>query len=229
MFHRLKRLDPDRYAQFTGQYGCIRAAASHVTWNNIAGDYLEFGVWQGDGIAEAYHAMNYYRQARDSILGAAAGSQQRRLFAFDSFSGLPASDGPVHEDYAQGSYFCSEPQFWKNLQNKGVPRDHAITVSGYFDVSLNNQVKARHNLRQAAVVLIDCDLYESTVPVLEFLSDLLVQGSILIFDDWFRFAGSRHHGERRACNEWLAARPEFELEDWWQEGPQCKAFLVHRR
>jgi hypothetical protein len=75
--------------------------------------------------------------------------------------------------------------------------------------------------------MIDCDLYESTVPVLEFITPLLQQGTILIFDDWFRFRGSRHHGERRACHGWLQRNPGVELEDWYQEGPQCKAFLVH--
>ena len=35
------------------------------------------------------------------------------------------------------------------------------------------------------LALIDADLYVSTVPVLNFITDLLVDGGIIIFDDFF--------------------------------------------
>ncbi len=56
----------------------------------------------------------------------------------------------------------------------------------------------------AHIVHVDCDLYVSTVPVLEFLAPLLGKGSVIIFDDWFSFYDEPDpwiHGEQRAFNE----------------------------
>ena len=75
--------------------------------------------------------------------------------------------------------------------------------------------------------MIDCDLYESTVPVLEFLTDLVGQGTILIFHDWFRFRASPNCGEQRACREWLERNPHLELVEFWREGPQTVSFVVN--
>ena len=35
--------------------------------------------------------------------------------------------------------------------------------------------------------MVDCDLYQSTVPVLAFLADLLQDGTVVLFDDWYCF------------------------------------------
>ena len=41
-------------------------------------------------------------------------------------------------------------------------------------------------------------LYESTIVVLDFVTDLLVQGSVLVFDDWFYNQGRKDRGEQKA-------------------------------
>jgi hypothetical protein len=35
---------PGQSDEYVGQHGCIRCAASFLAWNQIGGDYLEFGV-----------------------------------------------------------------------------------------------------------------------------------------------------------------------------------------
>ena len=102
-----------------------------------------------------------------------------------------------------------------------------VTVKGYYDQSLTRETKEKHSLRHAAMVMIDCDLYESTAPVLDFLTDIVNQGTILIFHDWFRFKGSPNCGEQRACREWLKRNPHLELLEYWREGPQAVSFLVN--
>jgi hypothetical protein len=52
------------------------------------------------------------------------------------------------------------------------------------------------------------------------------QGTIIIFHDWFRFKGDPRRGEQRACAEWLARNPQFELIEYWCKGPQAMSFLV---
>lgn len=227
---------PDLEKSYIGQHGCLRTAAQFVTWNQIPGDYFEFGVYQGESFAAAYHAIWTLRNrhSRRGFLGESnAPEYQRwlnarpRFFAFDSFEGLPDGTEARHVDYKIGAFACGEDDFLRNIARDGVPLSDVVIVKGFYDKSLNSETKVRHSISKAAVVMIDCDLYESTVPVLDFLTDLVQQGTILIFDDWFRFSGSPKEGEQRAVREWLERNPQFELIEFWREGPQAVSFLVN--
>jgi hypothetical protein len=93
-----------------------------------------------------------------------------------------------------------------------------VTVPGFYDQSLTDETKRKHGLTKAA----RDDRRTSTVevPVLNFLTDLVGQGTVLIFHDWLRFKGRPDKGEQRACREWQARNPQFELIEYWREGPQ---------
>lgn len=216
---------------YVGAYGCIRCAASFLAWNQIGGDYLEFGVYQGGSFAEAYRSVwRSRRSVRQFIDAAEIETWYRyrpRFIAFDSFSGLPGGAGERHADYGEGAYSCTEAMFLDNIRDNGVDLNDVVTVPGFYDQTLNTETKQRLGLKRASLVLIDCDLYESTVPVLEFITDLVGQGTIIIFDDWYRYKGRPDKGEQRACREWLEKNPQFELVQYWQQGPQAVAFLVN--
>lgn len=220
---------------YTGPHGCLKTGASFAAWNQVEGDYLEFGVFRGDSMVAAYQA---FEAERKLVIAHAAASppdedykrwlqSPPRYFAFDSFEGLPTGAGERQVDYAPGSYSASESLFRANIASNGVDLGRVISVPGFYDKSLTPDVKKKHGLKKASLVMIDCDLYESTVPVMDFLTDLVGQGTILVFHDWFRFKGSTKHGEQRACREWLARNPHLELIDYWKEGPQAMAFLVN--
>jgi O-methyltransferase len=232
MVLRALGLDFAQNTGFIGQHGCVRCAASFVAWNQVEGDYLEFGVYRGASFAEAYRAIwNKRSNVRDYIDSPEIEQwyQRRpRFVAFDSFTGLPGGEAERHADYEKGAYSCSEDTFLSNIKNAGVDLGDVVTLPGFFDKTLTPESKEQLNLKKASLVLIDCDLYESTVPVLNFITDLVGQGTIIIFDDWYRYKGSRHKGEQRACREWLEKNPDIALEKFWQQGPQAVAFLVHR-
>jgi O-methyltransferase len=196
---------------YTGTHGCLNTGASFVTWNQVEGDYLEFGVFRGSSFAVAYRIIQNRREPGPSFGDASPESAARQA------------------DYAPGAYSCSQDEFKRNIARFGVDLKEVITVPGFYDQTLNNKTKEKYGLRRAALVMIDCDLYESTVPVLEFLTDLVGQGTILIFHDWFRFRGSPKYGEQRACREWLDRNPQLELIEYWREGPQAVSFLVNLR
>src|SRR5262249_20465600 len=98
----------------------------------------------------------------------------------------------------------------------GIPREKLITVKGFYDDSLNDAAKQLLLPQRAAVVYIDCDLYHSTVPVLEFVKDLLQKGTILVFDDWFCFHGNPGRGQRRAFSEFCERYPYLRFEPFVQ-------------
>lgn len=217
---------------YTGAHGCIHTAASFLAWNQVDGDYLEFGVFRGESFADAYRAIERNRRVVASAVPRSPAfntwlERRPRYFAFDSFAGLPDGDAARQADYVPGAYACSEEQFRANVAADGVDLARVVTVPGMYDKSLVPEVKAKHGLRQAAMVFIDCDLYESTAPVLSFITDLVGQGTVIVFHDWFRFKGSPQQGEQRACREWLQQNPHLELIEYWREGPQAISFLVN--
>src|SRR5262249_18311989 len=127
----------------------------------------------------------------------------------------------------KGSYACAEDNFKANIRADGVDLSKVTTVPGYYDQSLTPELKRRLNLKRASIVHVDCDLYDSTTCVLNFVTDLVAQGTILVFDDWFCYQGRPDRGEQKACKDWLARNPHIELIEYWREPPQPMSFIVN--
>lgn len=185
--------------------------------SSLMGDYLEFGVFKG----ETFNHVARRAMTRMPWM---------RFFAFDSFKGLPVPTGvDTNGEFEAGQFSCSESEFRNSLTVTGIDMDRVVVVSGWYSESLTPELKASTQLSLASLVLVDCDLYESTCPVLKFLTDLVTTGTILIFDDWFHFRGNPSRGVQLACKEWLEANPSISLVDWHLYGAYGKTFLVVRR
>jgi hypothetical protein len=177
----------------------------------MEGYYFEFGS----------HEANTMRMAWDTL---------RYLFdytyvAFDSFEGLPEIQ-PIDEQkiWEPGKLKTGEDEFRRICERHGIPPDRLVTVKGFYDESLNEEARRRFEPRKAAIVYIDCDLYASTVPVLNFVRDFLQRGTVIVFDDWFCFHGDPDKGERLAWLEFLAANPSLRFEPFVQN-QEAKAFV----
>lgn len=190
----------------------------------LEGDYLEFGVFRGETF------RNAIRAAQQGFRASAGGRFPGRFLAFDSFAGLPAvaSMGDGVSPYAAGEFAASRAELERTL---GALRTrHPVEiVAGWFEDTLTPATAARLALRRAAFVNIDCDLYESTVPVLRFVTPALQTGTILYLDDWYSQRGSLDHGEARAVREWLAAHPHIQLNEYRTVGVTGKMFIVNLR
>jgi hypothetical protein len=183
-----------------------------------AGDYYEFGLYRG-------YSFWYAQRAAGAL-----GLNQMQFFGFDSFRGLPAPEGPDSEtmEFRQGDYACGRTQVETYLTRYGVDWSRTHLIEGYFDASLQPELKQSLGMRSAAVVLVDCDLYSSTVSVLEFIRGLLRDGSILLFDDWNCFDKSDELGERRAFREFLERHPSWRAEPYISFGWHGQAFVLRK-
>ena len=72
-------------------------------------------------------------------------------------------------------------------------------------------------------------LYESTVEVLAFVQHMLVDGSILLFDDWNAFDMDANRGERRAFREFSERNPQWEAERLFSYGVYGQVFALRKR
>ncbi len=197
----------------------LRKIMNYCAESRLRGDYLEFGVFKGGNFAAA---MKW--AAKNKKL------DNMQFYAFDSFRGLPAIQGKDSEfkQFNQGEYTASLDVFKKTLRLAGLKENKVEIVPGWFNETLNAKTKKTLPLKSAAVVWIDCDLYESTVPVLDFITDYLVDGTILVFDDWYLFRGSPKRGEQLAFSEWLNKNPKLKVSEFHKYSWHGNSFIVHK-
>lgn len=138
---------------------------------------------------------------------------------FDSFEGLPEIEEIDRQQiWAKGRLKTAEEEFVATVTGAGMPKDRLITVKGFYDQSLTEELSRRLQPKKAAVVYVDCDLYASTVPVLKFILPFLQPGTIIVFDDWNCFIGDPEKGERRAWREFTEANPSLRFESFVSNG-----------
>jgi len=141
----------------------------------IAGQlFLEFGTYKGESI-------NFF----SSRLPA------ETFYGFDSFEGLK-------EDWKGYSY-------GKGHFNVGgvLPKvnSNVKLTKGWFDETLPKFVEA--NKQMVKFLHIDCDTYESTVTVLSLLTDRIVPGTFILFDEYIGYP-SWEIGEHKAFQEFMS-------------------------
>jgi O-methyltransferase len=192
-------------------------AMEYIRSSRLEGDYLEFGVWKG----RAFTAACYL--ARKKGLG-------MNFYAFDSFRGLPSNDevdAAGHQPFKGGGYICSEREFLRNVRRTGAEMKRVVTVPGWFEESLKPDNPLLINLRKAAVVWVDCDLYSSTCAVLNFVTQYLQYGTLMVFDDWFLYRADPNAGEQRAFREWLQRNPHLSAVELLRFGWHGNSFVIH--
>jgi O-methyltransferase len=176
--------------------------------NQISGDYFEFGVYRGDSFARAFKKF----QQLSLSMGTTKLYDKMSFVAFDSFEGLPeSSDSNVPDQYFKGAYSASERSFLSNLKSKSVDLSKVKIVKGFYDKSLTKETIRTHQLKNLSVAYFDVDLYESTKLALDFVTPMVQNGTILVFDDWYRHKCLPEHGVQRACNEWLSQNSHIKL------------------
>jgi O-methyltransferase len=181
------------------------------------GDYFEFGVFKGYTF---WYAQDCARKH---------GLERMHFYGFDSFTGLPpvrGRDQTPHDEFYEGQYACSKEKVVANLDAKGVDWSRTHLVEGYFEQSLNAELKVQLRQRWIAIALIDCDLYESTAVVLDFIKDLIANGTIVLFDDWNCFNADDERGQRKALAEFLQRNRHLSAQAMFSYGPYGQVFTI---
>jgi O-methyltransferase len=185
-----------------------------LQFNQIDGDYAEFGCW---GCKTFYWA--YVESRRHET--------QRHYWAFDSFQGLPSTTEPKddHPLWREGAMCTTLEDFHKLCAKKRIARDHYDVIPGFYHESLGNKAPADEPTN-IALAYIDCDMYSSTKSVLEFLLPRLKHGMIIAFDDYFCYSGVQISGERKAMLEIFENHERWWLEPFLRFTWQSNSFIV---
>ena len=171
-----------------------RRTFDFLTDNRVHGDYHEFGC----------HRCRTFRMALTEARRHNLATMH--FHAFDSFEGLPdpTSDTSV-EIWKRGALTTSVDTFMGHIKEHAIYVDNVHTIKGFYSDSLTPALRRTYldSGRKIALVNIDCDLYESAVPVFEFIDPLLQEGTVIYIDDLFAgYKGSPAKGVAKAFLEW---------------------------
>ena len=211
-----------------GRRQIMHYAFEFAAKSDIDGGYYEFGCYQGASFIRAYQA--YIHWIEQSELNGWK-LRKHKMFAFDSFTGLPnLTTDDVLTDYSifeEGQYTCNVTEFRNNLTEHGVDDTLVEVVAGYYKDTLTDNLRGSLSLRPPVVVHIDCDLYSSACHVLSFLTNLLQDGTLVLFDDYYCYRGNPNYGVQRAFHEWIE-KTGFIATTYLNFSWAGKAFIISR-
>lgn len=147
-------------ARFESRYDMYDFLNSEIIENGPI-DYLEFGVWYGRSIRR-WTEINE--------------DPNSRFFGFDTFEGLPEDWKVFREVLPRGTFDAggSPPE---------IDDPRVSFIKGLFQETLPDFLKS-FQPRNGLVVHCDADLYTSTLYTLACLNHLMVEGTIVIFDEF---------------------------------------------
>lgn len=172
----------------------------YVARYKIPGAVVECGVWRGGSM---------FAVARTLL---DAGLDDRELFLFDTFSGMPSPDANDYRarDGRAAAALLSNPLQFRTRAVAGLDVVKRTMKSSNFDERRTHYVvgKVEQTVPEAAppqiaILRLDTDWYSSTLHELEHLFSRLSRGGVLIIDDYGWWAGAR-----KAADEFLARLEE---------------------
>lgn len=167
----------------------LRLLTENVLFDRVPGDFIETGIWRGG-------ACIYLRAILDAY-----GVRNRRVWAADSFEGLPlpspdypADTGGKFHTYAELAISLEEVK--RNFDRYGLLDDQVVFLKGWFKNTLPN-AQTGH----LSILRLDGDMYESTMDALVHLYDRVSIRGYVIVDDYRVVQGCR-----QAVDEFRAMR-----------------------
>jgi O-methyltransferase len=172
-------------------------SVEYLVREGIEGDVVECGVWRGGSMMAAALTLNRL------------GDADRELYLFDTFDGMtepgdadvpsPYDGYSMHKRWRRhnrsGTAWAGVPvaEVEANLASTGYRLERVHCVRGKVEDTLPDEAP-----KKIALLRLDTDWYESTKHELVHLYPRLVEGGVLIVDDY-----GHYEGARRAVNEYF--------------------------
>lgn len=172
-------------------------AVRYIATNQIEGDIVECGVWRGGSMMAVAKMLQQF------------GDTDRHLHLYDTFEGMSE---PTQSDVAAGGQSAAEllasedkldPRSVWCVASLGDVRSH-MTMTAYAENQIHYHVgKVEDTIpanvpEKISLLRLDTDWYESTAHEMEHLFPRLVDGGVLIVDDYGHWEGAR-----RAVDEYF--------------------------
>lgn len=162
----------------------------YVVKNDIAGDFVECGVWKGGSSMMIAHVLKEL------------GVTNRKIWMYDTYEGMSEPD-EIDKDYSgksavsqlqaadkknSNSVWCysSLDEVKNNMETTGYPMNNIKFIKGKVEDSIPNEIP-----QAIALLRLDTDWYASTMHELIHLYPLLKEKGVLIIDDFGHWEGAK--------------------------------------
>lgn len=170
----------------------LHSAVFRTLHMNVPGDIVECGSYRGGTAA----------------MMALACDCARHIWLFDSFQGMPPATKDDPPDAMKQTGGCGvNVEEVRAFLNEHKILDNGTIVKGWFKDTFPT-----HQVKQIAVLHVDCDWHDSVKLSLETFYDLVVPGGTVQIDDYGHWAGCR-----KATDDFFDARgikPHLTLLDY---------------
>jgi hypothetical protein len=171
----------------TATVGRISKFATHLEFykriTGLPGEIVECGVFKGNSLSRLIKFRSLFENCFS-----------RRVIAFDVFGEFPETefqpDIKRREEFIQeaGSKSITREQMITTLKKNNLSENIEL-VKGNILVTVPEYLQKNPQLK-ISLLHIDVDLYEPTKTVLEFFFPCVVNGGIVVLDDYSAFAGA---------------------------------------
>ncbi len=195
---------------FAGLFSTV-AAAKYVAENEIAGDFVECGVWRGGNSIIAAEIFKRYRL-------------DKKVFLFDTFRGMteptlddrsiadnqPALKEFIRQQEETHNSWCFAPleEVQSNFRKRNLLDANVVFIEGPVEETLRQRGVPPTSI---SFLRLDTDWYESTKVELQVLYPSVTNGGVLVIDDYGWWSGSK-----KATDEYFSdgkIRPLFHVID----------------
>ena len=191
------------------KYSAIKKSFYLTAHDATFGDYLEFGVFTGS-------SFNFAMKANKKI-EKIFGKMNCEFIGFDSFKGFgEIKKEDQNPSFKSKTFFVDEEKVIRNIK-KNAKEQKIRIIKGFYQDTIKNKTTADLKIDKCRVVMIDCDLKESTHLALEFIKPSIQEGTIILFDDYLYYKGSKDKGECGAFSEFQKKYPESRRQKFKKE------------
>ena len=162
----------------------LMRAVEYVLDSNLDGDFLECGVWKGGSVMTMLEVLNERGVSRD-------------LYLYDTFEGMsePTDDDFSYDGTPAKNIFDEKKGGWCLSRLDEVKDNLSSFVQEnrihYIEGKVEDTIPKGNTPEKIALLRLDTDWYESTKHELTHLFPRLVDGGVLIIDDYGHWEGCK--------------------------------------
>ena len=191
-----------------------------VEYEEIQGDYFEFGLFQGTSFIGAMNAYNKYKKNN---------LNSRSFYGYDSFQGIGDLDkDDIHPTYKKGLFKTNKEKIIGRISKIAIKNKITFNITdGYVEKTIKNlKAKEHQKSKKCAICMLDLDLKIPTKIALDYIKESLDIGSIIVFDEYHSYRGKYNKGEKGAFNEFKKENPNLVFDEFISYGLDGKSFIL---
>lgn len=200
------------------KYYAIKKVFYLSSIEDISGDYIEFGVFEGSSFS---HAIRCYLNLKEYM--PPNNKNEINFFGFDSFDGFGKLDDSEYHPFYEDEQFKTSLLFVKDRVEKCANKTKFKLIKGFFEETLSVD-PTNYGIKKARIIFIDADTFSSSSLSLEFCKKLICEGTYLILDDFYSYKGSNTKGVAGAFAK-FRTKYNFSFREVFSYGMGGKVFV----